>query len=246
MTTRRDATPVADFSMEDAMPRVFIGYDPRETLAVGVLTESIQACASVPVQVAHIRLEQLAGHFQRPFNPLQSTAFSFSRFLVPWLSGYRGWSLFLDADMLCLADLAELWALRDERYAVQVVKHEHVCQAGRKFQGMPQTPYARKNWSSVMLFNNARCRALSPELVNTASGLHLHQFRWLDDGEIGCLPPQWNVLVGVQAVPDDAKVLHYTLGGPWFEDCRDVPEGERWRYALASLTGGQPLPRAAA
>ena len=221
---------------EEEMPRVFIGYDPRESVAVNVLTQSIQARASVPVQVAQIRQEQLAGHFQRPHHPLQSTAFSFSRFLVPWLCGYRGWSLFLDADMLCLADMADLWALRDARYAVQVVKHAHTCEAGLKFQGMPQTPYARKNWSSVMLFNNARCRALSPALVNTASGLHLHQFQWLADEEIGPLPPEWNVLVEVQAVPEEPKVLHYTLGGPWFDDCQAVPEGERWLRERAALT----------
>lgn len=220
-----------------AWPRVFIGYDPRETVAVSVLTESIQAHASLPVQVAQIRLEQLAGVFHRPHNPLQSTSFSFSRFLVPWLSGYSGWSLFLDADMLCLADLAELWALRDEGKAVQVVKHEHRCSTGKKFQGMPQTPYARKNWSSVMLFNNSRCRALTPELVNSASGLHLHQFHWLEDGDIGELPPQWNVLVGVQEVPEDAKVLHYTLGGPWFDDCLDMEGAERWLEACALMTG---------
>jgi hypothetical protein len=236
MTTESPRSPVpAPCTLEGDLPRVFIGYDPRESVAVTVLTESIQARASVPVQVAQIRQEQLAGHFQRPPHPLQSTAFSFSRFLVPWLSGYQGWSLFLDADMLCLADLADLWSLRDDRYAVQVVKHHHSCEPGRKFQGMPQTPYARKNWSSVMLFNNARCRALTPERVNTASGLDLHQFQWLEDGEIGALPPEWNVLVGVQAVPEQPKVLHYTLGGPWFADCQDMPEGDRWLRERAAI-----------
>ncbi len=126
-----------------SLPRVFIGHDPRETVAVSVLTESIQARATRPIQVAHIRQEQLADVFDRPPSPLQSTAFSSSRFLVPWLCDYQGWALFIDADMLCLADLAELWELRDGRYAVQVVKHEHRCRAGVKFQGMPQTPYAR-------------------------------------------------------------------------------------------------------
>lgn len=240
MTTRLHASTALPSSLVAEMPRVFIGFDPRETVAVSVLTESIQARASVPVQVAQIRQEQLGDHYQRTHNPLQSTAFSFSRFLVPWLSGYEGWSLFMDADMLCLADLAELWALRNERYAVQVVKHEHLCQTGLKFQGMPQSPYPRKNWSSVMLFNNARCRALSPALVNTAAGLHLHQFCWLEDNEIGSLPPQWNVLVGVQAVPADAKVLHYTLGGPWFDDCQTMPEGDRWLRERAAMNGDQP------
>ena len=215
--------------------RVFIGFDSREGVAVNVLTDSIQAQASRPVQIAQIRLSQLGGVYKRPRHPLQSTDFSFSRFLVPWLCDYSGWALFIDADMLCLGDLSELWDLRDERYAIQVVKHQHVCEQGVKFQGEPQTPYARKNWSSVMLFNCGRCRALTPELVNTASGLHLHQLRWLEDAEIGSLPERWNVLVGVQPVPDDARILHYTLGGPWFEDCTSMDCAADWHQAQRAL-----------
>ena len=216
-------------------PRVFIGYDPREDVAVNVLTDSIQAHASTPVQIAQVRLSQLGDVYQRQHHPLQSTAFSFSRFLVPWLAGYEGWAIFIDADMLCQGDLAELWALRDESKAVQVVKHQQPCEQGLKFQGMPQSPYGRKNWSSVMLFNCSRCRALTPEYVNTASGLDLHQFRWLDDDCIGDLPPEWNVLVGVQPVPESARILHYTLGGPWFDDCQAMPQSERWQAARAAM-----------
>jgi hypothetical protein len=219
----------------DALPRVFIGHDRREGVAVNVLADSIQAQASRPVLIGQVRLSQLQGIYRRPQHPLQSTDFSFSRFLVPWLTGFEGWSLFIDADMLCLGDIAELWDLRDERYAVQVVQHEHHCEIGRKFQEMPQTPYRRKNWSSLMLFNGPRCRALTPEWVNQASGLELHQFQWLSDGEIGALPPEWNVLVGVQPVPAQARILHYTLGGPWFDDCRDMALGDQWLAAQEAM-----------
>ncbi len=222
------------------IPRVFIGYDPRERVAVNVLADSFQARSSLPLLIGQVRLDQLAGVYKRERDPRQSTDFSFSRFLVPWLAGYRGWALFIDADMLCLADLAELWALRDERYAVQLVKHQHVCEQGLKFQGMPQTPYGRKNWSSVMLFNCARCTVLTPELVNSASGLELHQFHWLADEQIGALPPEWNVLVGVQPLPAAPKILHYTLGGPWFDDCLTMPASDRWLAARAAMN--EPLP----
>lgn len=220
--------------------RVFIGFDSREDVAVNVLTHSIQLHASKPVQIAQVRQSQLQGVYTRPRHPLQSTDFSFSRFLVPWMCDYKGWALFIDADMLCLGDLSELWSLRDDRYAVQVVQHQHTCQAGRKFQGEPQTPYARKNWSSVILFNCSRCRMLAPELVNTASGLYLHQMSWLKDSDIGSLPPQWNVLVGVQDVPDDARILHYTLGGPWFDDCTDIDRAATWQEAHRALN--HPIP----
>lgn len=220
--------------------KVFIGFDSRETVAVNVLTDSIQARASKPVQIGQVRLTQLEGVYTRSGHPLQSTEFSFSRFLVPWMCGYEGWAIFMDADILCQGDIAELWRLRDERYSVQVVKHSHECESGVKFQGMPQTPYLRKNWSSVMLFNCARCRILSPTYVSTASGLELHQFKWTKTKDIGALPPQWNVLIGVQEVPDDARLLHYTLGGPWFEDCRSIPQSELWHTARTALN--QPLP----
>lgn len=214
---------------------VFIAFDPREDVAVNVLANSIQSRSSRPVSIAQVRLSQLDRVFHRERDPLQSTEFSFSRFLVPWLCDYQGWALFVDADMLCLGDMAELWDLRDERYAVQVVKHAHNCELGFKFQGERQIPYGRKNWSSVMLFNCPRCRALTPETVNTASGLHLHQFAWLQAGEIGPLPPRWNVLVGVQPVPSDARLLHYTLGGPWFDDCQEMDGSDLWHAGRQAL-----------
>jgi lipopolysaccharide biosynthesis glycosyltransferase len=215
--------------------KVFIGFDSREDVAVNVLTDSIQARSSKPVQIGQVRLTQLERVYHRSTHPLQSTEFSFSRFLVPWICDYQGWAIFMDADILCQGDINELWELRDERYAVQVVQHNHNCASGLKFQGMPQSPYQRKNWSSVMLFNCARCKALSPHYVNTASGLELHQFGWTKTEEIGALPPQWNVLVGVQEVPDDARLLHYTLGGPWFEDCRSMPKSDLWEKARQEL-----------
>ena len=105
------------------MIRVFIGYDGREAVAFSVLAYSIHARASRPVAVAPIMLSQLAGVMTRERHPLQSTDFSFSRFLTPCLSGYEGWSIFMDCDMLVLEDIAALYALCDERYAVMVVKH---------------------------------------------------------------------------------------------------------------------------
>ena len=112
---------------------VFIGYDGRETVAYNVLTHSIHARASHPVAIAPLMLSQLKGVFQRERHPLQSTDFSFSRFLTPWLSGFTGWSVFMDCDMLMRDDIAKLWALRDDRYAVMVVKHHHVPKEERKF-----------------------------------------------------------------------------------------------------------------
>src|SRR6187549_2828054 len=105
------------------MIRVLIGYDDREAIAYHVLCHSIQRLASEPVSIASLRLSQLKGLLTRPRDPMQSTDFSFSRFLTPYLSDYAGWSVFMDCDMVMLDDIADLWRLRDERYAVMVVKH---------------------------------------------------------------------------------------------------------------------------
>ena len=212
------------------MIRVFIGFDSRETVAFHVLAHSIHARASEPVTIAPLLLSQLTGVLTRERHPLQSTDFSFSRFLTPFLSDYAGWSVFMDCDMLMLDDIARLWELRDDRYAVMVVKHDHVPKETVKFLGEPQSKYEKKNWSSVMLFNNSRCKALTPQYVNTASGLELHQFKWLEsDGLIGSLPQRWNHLVGYLEPTADASLVHYTLGGPYFEKYRNCHYAEEWR-----------------
>ncbi|MDB5808191.1 MAG: hypothetical protein JWN94_313 [Betaproteobacteria bacterium] len=218
------------------MINVFIGYDPREAVAYSVLAHSIHKRASMPVSIAPLRLSELKSVLTRQRHPLQSTDFSFSRFLTPFLSGYSGWSVFMDCDMLMLEDIAELYALRDERYAVMVAKHNHVPKESVKFLDQPQTAYNKKNWSSVMLFNNARCRALSPEYVNRASGLELHQFKWLeDDNSIGQIPARWNHLVGYNERSKDAALVHYTLGGPYFDEFRECEYADDWRRELQDM-----------
>jgi len=220
------------------MIRVFIGYDPREAEAFWVLSHSIQRLTSVPVSITPLALPQLSSVLTRERHPLQSTDFSFSRFLVPWLSDFAGWSLFIDCDMLALRDFKELWRLRDEKKAVMVVKHNHVPKETTKFLGEPQTMYAKKNWSSVMLFNNAKCFNLSPWVIDTADGLTLHQFKWLEDEElIGELPSEWNHLVGYDAPRKDVALVHYTLGGPYFKEHRGCEYSEEWFAEKKLLTG---------
>ncbi len=227
------------------MIRIFIGFDARETVAYHVFAHSIMARASAPVSIAPLMLSQLAGLHARPRHALQSTDFSFTRFLVPHLSGYEGWSLFFDCDMLMLDDVAKLWALRDPRFAIQVVKHSHVPAENVKFLGAAQTRYAKKNWSSAILFNNARCRSLAPEYVERASGLDLHQFRWLEDERlIGDLPKRWNHLVDYDPALPAAQIsnLHFTDGGPYFEAYADCGYARLWRAERDAMLTAEQRP----
>lgn len=211
--------------------RVFIGYDSKEAVAFHVLSHSIHARASRPVSITPLLLTELKGQFWRERHSLQSTEFSFSRFLVPRLCDYQGWALFMDCDMLVLDDIAKLWDLRDERFAVMVVKHNHVPTEATKFLNQPQTRYEKKNWSSVMLMNCAMCKALTIDHVNTATGLELHRFKWLgDETLIGEIPHRWNHLVDYDPpLPaNELSNIHYTEGGPYFETYRNCGYADLW------------------
>ena len=208
---------------------VYIGFDSKEVAAYHVLCQSILERSSIPVRFMPLNLNNMKGTFNRERNTLQSTEFSFSRFLVPFLSNFSGWSVFMDCDMVARADFAELLALRDENKSVMVCKHDYVPKEEVKFLGQIQTKYEKKNWSSLILFNNAKCRALTADYVNTATGLELHQFKWLEnDNHIGELPLEWNWLVGEYPFSDAAKVVHYTKGGPYFNEYRDCDYASDW------------------
>ncbi len=219
------------------MLNVYIGYDSRESVAFYTLAHSILRRASVPVSVTPLMRSQLKGLYTRPRGPTESTEFSLTRFLVPALSGYRGWSVFMDCDMLCRADIAGLQRHIEEQSAkaVLVCQHDYVPKTPRKFLDQVQTKYPRKNWSSVMVFNNERCSALTPDYVNSASGLDLHRFKWLEESLIGSLPLEWNWLVGEYAYRPDAKIVHYTLGGPYFDDYRECDYAAEWFAELESM-----------
>ena len=213
------------------MINVFIGYDSKERVAYNVLSHSIIQNSTKPVAITPIALNNLKDDFVRERNALSSTEFSFSRFIIPHLMNYRGWALFMDCDMLMFEDIAELWRLRDDKYAVQVCKHHYTPKTEKKFLGQVQTKYEKKNWSSFMLMNCAKCSALTPDYVNSASGLELHQFKWLEgDHLIGDLPLEWNWLVGEYDHKEDVNNVHYTEGGPWFEEYKDVDYSQDWFY----------------
>jgi|TARA_B100000959_G_C14950605_1_gene611737 hypothetical protein len=215
---------------KDVMP-IFIGWDPNEIAAYNVLAHSINARASRPVSITPLMLSQLGGLMWRDRNLLQSTQFSFSRFLTPYLNDYKGWALFMDCDMLVLDDMANLFDLCDDRYAVMVVKHDHDPEEKVKFLGATQTKYEKKNWSSVVLYNCNKCTALTPEYVNTATGLDLHQFKWLgDDNLIGEIPHKWNHLVGYDQSVDVSEIsnIHWTIGGPYFDEYAGCDYSDVW------------------
>lgn len=211
------------------MINVFIGYDSKEKIAYHVLSESILRNSTEPVKITPVFLKNVKNFFQRERNQISSTEFSFSRFIVPYLMNYEGWGLFMDCDMLMKSDIAELWKLRDSKYAVQLCKHDYIPKNKSKFLNQIQTVYEKKNWSSFMLMNSEKCKKLTPKYVNNASGLELHQFKWLENESlIGSLPLEWNWLAGEYPYKENVKNIHYTEGGPYFKKSSNCDYARDW------------------
>lgn len=225
---------VEDFGLSHEPFRVYVGWDSREDIAYQVCRHSLLRHASIPLNVIPLRQKELRaqGLYSRPADPLAATEFTYSRFLVPHLAGYRGWALYCDCDFLWLADIAALLALADERYGAMCVHHDHRPSERMKMDGKTQTVYPRKNWSSLILYNCAHpaMRQLTPAVVNRDTGAYLHRFQWLDDAAIGALPETWNWLEGWNAKPASGhpNVIHYTRGGPWFDTWQDVDNADLW------------------
>ena len=201
------------------MIRLFCGWDEREAAGLGVFVNSVVERASEHVAIIPLHGPQRNG----------SNAFTYVRFDVPRICEYEGWAIFADgSDMVCRADIAELWAMRNPKYAVQVVKHDYTSNAKRKYIGTdmesPNVHYLRKNWSSLILWNCAH-PANKVEARNTLFG---HQFSWLDDDLIGELPLSWNWLCDEYGDSPKAKILHWTQGIPGFRHYRHAPMAEVW------------------
>ncbi len=221
--------------------RVFVGYDCREPIATYVCIHSLQKHASHILPISILRLDKLQDTLHRDKHEKQSTEFAFSRFLVPYLSDFQGISLFVDSDFLFKGDIFELINNIDRTKAVSVVKHEYEPRSDTKFLGQKQTRYQRKNWSSFMIFNNEKCKSLTPTLVNNATGLFLHRFKWLSDHDIGEVDLSWNYLVG--EYPSQAKkpinAMHFTIGGPYFREFKHSDFAEDWFETFDEMR--QPL-----
>jgi lipopolysaccharide biosynthesis glycosyltransferase len=223
--------------------KVFVGYDPREDIAYQVCKHSILTKQPEAIVRPLVQKElRDAGWYTRPKDKLASTEFTFTRFLVPELTNFKGWAVFMDCDMILTTDIKELFDQADDKYAVMCVQHDYTPKEGMKMDGQKQTVYPRKNWSSVVLFNcahpsNAR---LTQDMVNDPelNGAYFHRFSWLKDEEIGELDHTWNYLVGVYDDIETPKLIHYTEGGPWFENYRNGEFSLRWKEELQAMMNG--------
>jgi len=220
--------------------KFYIGYDYREHEAAEVARLSLARVSGMEAEFVEANklsaqglLTRITDHRGQDYdlisNAPKSTMFAVSRFLVPLLC-QSNYALFTDCDMVFYEDPRRMLPEIEGDCAVYVVKHQYEPSTEWKMQGLKQTKYARKNWSSVMLFNcqHPANRRLSLRDINERPGRDLHQFYWLADDEVGELHPRWNWLVGEQPKPDPIGIAHFTLGGPWFDRWKPAEHDELW------------------
>ena len=215
-----------------------IGFDQREAIAFHTFIQSVIEKTSLPIKVIPLAIQSLKNYTEKHND--KSNDFVYARFLTPYLNNFQGWAIFADGDMICQADIKELWDMRDEKKALLVVKHSYKTKSKKKYLGNINEDYPRKNWSSVILWNcnHPKHRILTPRFVANQTGKYLHRFSWLDDNDIGELPKEWNWLAIEYPNNLHAKLIHYTLGTPCFKDYFNSDMSEIWHSTFKRVTSG--------
>ena len=224
--------------MSNSTLKVFIGFDEKEAVVFHTCVQSIIEQCKVPISIHPLNL-QMFQNYKETHND-GSNNFIYSRFLVPYLNNFKGKALFLDGDMIVNEDLSLLFDEFDEKYAVQVVKHDYKTKFPIKYLGHKNDDYPKKNWSSVILFNcsHPKNKILTPQLIETAKGSYLHRFSWLKEEEVGEISKEWNYLVLEYPETKNAKIFHYTVGAPCFNEFDYGIEAKIWNNTyLKSQTG---------
>ena len=207
---------------------IVVGFDQREAIAYHTFCQSVIEKSSLPIRFIPLSLGVIKD-YKETHND-QSNDFIYSRFLTPFLNNFNGWAIFADGDMICQADISELWDLRDESKALLVVKHDYQTKSRKKYLGNKNENYPRKNWSSVILWNcsHPKHKILTPDFISKQTGAYLHRFSWLEHNEIGELPKEWNWLAIEYPENNNAKLIHYTLGTPCFKEYKNTDMSEIW------------------
>ena len=217
---------------------IVVGFDQRESVAYHTFSQSVIEKSSLPVAFIPLAINTLKGYKETHTD--KSNDFIYSRFLTPHLNDFKGWAIFADGDMICQTDIKELWDLKDESKALLVVKHDYQTKAHQKYLGNINENYPRKNWSSIILWNCAhpKHKVLTPDFIATQTGKYLHRFSWLDDNDIGELPPEWNWLAIEYPENRKAKLIHYTLGTPCFSAYQYTSMANLWQKAYERALSG--------
>ena len=217
---------------------IIVGFDQREAVAYHAFAQSVIEKSTIPVRFLPLSIASLSDY--KETHEDGSNDFIYSRFLVPSIMNFKGWSIYADGDMICLEDIKKLWDLRDKKYAVQVVKHDYKTKIAQKYWGNKNEDYPRKNWSSLILWNceHQSHKILTPEFIQNQTGAFLHRFSWIDDKYIGAIEKEWNWLAMEYEEKKDINLIHYTIGTPCFEEYETKSLSSYWKKSFLNMLDG--------
>ena len=217
---------------------IVVGFDQKESVAYHTFTQSVIEKSTIPTRFMPLSVGSLTKY--KEVHEDGSNDFIYSRFLVPYLMNFKGWAIYADGDMVCLEDIKKLWDLRDNKFAVQVVKHEYKTKVKNKYWGNKNEDYPRKNWSSLILWNceHLSHKILTPEFIQEQPGSFLHRFSWIKDIEIGSIEKEWNWLAMEYEEKKDINLIHYTIGTPCFKEYQNSSLSTYWKKSFINMLDG--------
>ena len=198
---------------------IVVGFDQKEAVAYHTFTQSVIEKSSMPMRFMPLSIGSLTNY--KEVHKDGSNDFIYSRFLVPYLMKFKGWAIYADGDMVCLKDIKKLWDLRDDKFAVQLVKHDYKTKIKTKYWGNKNEDYPRKNWSSLILWNceHQAHKKLTPEFIQKQTGAFLHRFSWIKEKK-------------------DINLIHYTIGTPCFEEYQNESLSSFWKKSFLNMLDG--------
>lgn len=190
------------------MNAIVIGGSGEQKLPALVLEHTIKKHASEPVQVIHT-FDLIVPTPERPEDQSR-TGFSFNRFAIPWLCGYKGKAAYLECDQIVFRDVKELFDI--------------------PFDGA--TVLRPENQASVLLLD---CDRLTWDIEKVIDGLNKRVYSYRDLMENLALEPassvktaipnEWNSLE--RYIEGKTALLHYTA--------MDCQPWRKWGHPLGSL-----------
>ena len=222
----------------DEIVDIVVGFDQKESVAYHTFAQSVIENSTIPTRFMPLNIGSLTNY--KETHKDGSNDFIYSRFLVPYLMNFNGWAIYADGDMVCLEDIKKLWDLRDDKFAVQVVKHDYKTKIKTKYWGNKNEDYPRKNWSSLILWNceHSSHKILTPEFIQKQTGAFLHRFSWIKDDEIGEIEKEWNWLAMEYEEKNDINLIHYTICTPCFKEYENTSLSSHWKKSFLNMLDG--------
>lgn len=228
--------------------RVFIGSGEASRLERKTLVHSLRKHTSRELEIivfngTHNALEREGCEPVLAGLPLdlkvrnEATEFGLYRFLIPELCDFSGRAIWLDSDMVCLSDIAELWDAPLD---------------GCDFLAKPKAydDDLGEGWGlSVMLIDCSRCRFDLKRIFADIDQQRFEvkdftqmtaKFRSLHDYRIGAIPAGWN---DFDFANDNTRLIHYTnlRTQPW--KFPGHPFGDLWyRYFYEAIEANEITP----